>query len=276
LNQAINRKKLNNFRQGRINTRLEVRRQLVLRNNLEKRFFRKLETLFRKFVNVHMHLYKQYGIYETDVAVQSLNEDFFPLMLAHYKRTFQAIYSLNEDKYEIMRKADTEAFVFGRSVEFETVVNEYFNSRQLILAGITQRMATRISALIEKGRADNLTLPQIAKLVSDKFLPISRSRASLIARTETHNASSFANHAYHKTVEEELGVKMLKRWVATNDARTRPAHSSANGQTVDMNEDFIVGGMRMGFAGDSRGGAANVINCRCVITYADERDMSRT
>lgn len=276
MNQAINRKKLNNFRQGRVNTRLEVRRQLVLRNNLEKRFFRKLETLFRKFVNVHMHLYKQYGIYETDIAVQSLNEDFLPLMLAHYKRTFQAIYSLNEDKYEIMRKADTEAFVFGRSIDFETVVNEYFTSRQLILAGISQRMATRISKLIEKGRADNLTLPQIAKTVSDKFLPISRSRAALIARTETHNAASFANHSYHKTVEEELGVKMLKRWVATNDARTRPAHAEANGQTVDMNEDFIVGGAPMGFAGDSRGGASNVINCRCVITYADERDMGRT
>jgi len=29
----------------------------------------------------------------------------------------------------------------------------------------------------------------------------------------------------------------------------------------------------MGFAGDSRGGAKNVINCRCVIVYADERDL---
>ena len=126
----------------------------------------------------------------------------------------------------------------------------------------------------QKGRADNLTLPQIAKLVSDKFLPISRSRAALIARTETHNAASFANHAYHATVEKDLGVKMLKKWVATNDGRTRPAHSAANGQIVDMAEDFIVGGATMGFAGDSKGGAANVVNCRCVIVYADERDMT--
>ena len=76
---------------------------------------------------------------------------------------------------------------------FEAVVNEYFTGRQLILAGISERMATRISVLIEQGRADNLTLPQIAKLVSDKFLPISRSRAALIARTETHNAASLAS-----------------------------------------------------------------------------------
>jgi len=268
-----NTKRLNDFRQGRVNSRAEVRRQLVLRNNLEKRFFKKVNTLFRKFVNVHMHLYKQYGIYETTVAAQSLNEDFFPLMLAHYKRTFQAIYKLNEDKYEMMRKAD-EAFVFGRSVDFEAVVNQYFTSRQLILTGISERIATRISILIEQGRAENLTLPQIAKQVSDKFLPISRSRAALIARTETHSAASFANHTYHATVEKDLGVKMLKKWVATNDARTRSTHAAANGQTVDMAEDFIVGGVSMGFAGDSRGGAKNVINCRCVIVYADERDMT--
>tara|TARA_R110002012_G_scaffold316437_1_gene531405 strand:- start:1138 stop:1953 length:816 start_codon:yes stop_codon:yes gene_type:complete len=268
-----NRKKLNNFIQGRVSTRAEARRQLVLRNNLEKRFFKKLNTLFRKFVNVHMHLYKQYGIYEPAVAAQSLNEDFFPLILSHYKRTFQAIYKSNEDKYDILRKAD-EAFVFGRSVDFEAVVNEYFSGRQLLLAGISERIASRISKVIEQGRADNLTLPQIAKLVSDKFLPISRSRAALIARTETHNAASYANHSYHLTVEKDLGVKMLKKWVATNDARTRSTHAAANGQTVDMSEDFTVGGVPMGFAGDSKGGAKNVINCRCVIVYADERDMT--
>lgn len=265
-------KRINTFRQGRINTRAESRKQLVLRNNLEKRFYRNLNTLFRKFLNTHLYLYSQYGIYETQIAQQSLNEDFFPLIQAHYKRIFKAIYRYNEEKYEYLRKAD-EAFVFGRSTDFELVVNEYFTSRQLILAGITERMATRISNLIEQGRSDNLTLPQIAKLVSSKFIPISRSRAALIARTETHNAASFANHSYHATVEKDLGIKMLKKWVATNDGRTRSAHSAASGQTVDMSEDFIVGGMPMSFSGDSRGGAKNVINCRCVIVYGDEEDL---
>ncbi len=267
----LNQKRFNTFRQRSISNRAETRRQLALRNNLEKRFFKRLNTLFRKFLNVQLHLYKQYGLYNEDVAIQSLNEDFMPLILTHYRRTFQVIYKSNEDKYFGNQKQD--AFVFGRSTDFESVVENYFNARQLILTGITTRMANRISKLIEQGRADNLTLPEIAKLVSSKFLPISRSRASLIARTETHNAASFANHSYHQTVEADLGVKMLKKWVATSDGRTRPAHASANGQIVDMNEDFIVGGVPMGYAGDSKGGVANVINCRCVIIYADERDM---
>ena len=35
----------------------------------------------------------------------------------------------------------------------------------------------------------------------------------------------------------------------------------------------IVGGTEMDFAGDSAGGAKNVVNCRCVIIYADEQDI---
>ena len=218
-----------------------------------------------------MFLFREYGIYEQSTATQILNEDFIPLIQSHYRRVFKAIYDSNEDKYKDNFKQ--EAVVFGRSVDFENVVNQYFNTRQLVLTGISIRMANRISKIIEQGRADNLTLPQIAKLVSEKFLPVSRARAALIARTETHSAASFANHSYHQTVKDDLGLKMLKKWVATNDGRTRSTHAAASGQIVDMDEDFTVGGVPMGFAGDSRGGAANVINCRCVIVYADERDM---
>ncbi len=268
----LNQKRFNTFRQGRINARAEARKQLVIRNNLEKRFYKRLNTLFRKFIKVQLHLYKEYGIYETDVAIQSLNEDLVPLMISHYRRVFRVIYKQNEDKYYNKKAAD-EIYVFGRSHDFEELIESYFRTKQLLLVGISARMANRIKNLIDTARADNLTLPQIAQQVANKFLPISRNRAALIARTETHNAASFANHRYHKTVESELGVKMLKKWVATNDARTRSTHAAANGQTVDMNENFIVGGAEMEYAGDAKGGARNVINCRCIIIYSDEQDV---
>ena len=65
------------------------------------------------------------------------------------------MYKGNEDKYMTERKED--AFVFGRNVDFEEVVTQYFNGRQLILAGITSRMANRISKLIEQGRPNTST-----------------------------------------------------------------------------------------------------------------------
>jgi len=116
----LNQKRFNTFRQ-RISAAKESRRQLALRNNLEKRFFKRLDTLFRKFVRVQLHLYKEYGIYQNDVATQSLNEDFMPLMLSHYRRTFQVIYKSNEETYYNSQKDD--AFVFGRSTDFEAWLN---------------------------------------------------------------------------------------------------------------------------------------------------------
>ena len=265
------RKEFNQFRQRRVSTRRESRQQLLIRNNLEKRFYRTLNSLFRKFLNIQLYRYTEFGIFEEAIAEQDLNEEFIPLILSHYRRIFKIMYKNNEDKYMFDKKE--EVIVFGRNKDIETVIEQYFLTRQLVLAGITTKMANRISKLIEQGRAENLTLPQIAKLVSNNFLSISRSRAALIARTETHNAASFANDSYHLMLQEDTGIKMLKRWVATIDDRTRSTHSEASGQIVDMNEDFMVGGVPMKYAGDSRGGAKNVINCRCVIVYADERDM---
>jgi len=267
-NKQTNR--LNDFRRGRVNTRSQYREQLVIRNNLEKQFYRKLNTLFRKFLNVQLYLYREFGLYEPQIASQTLNEDFFPLMQSHYNRVFKAVYLNAEDKFNEQKQ---ETFVFGRSIDFEQVVINYFATRQLVLSNITESLANRISSAIEIGRSDNLTLQQIAKLVSDKFLPISRSRAALIARTETHNAASFASNSYHLQVQQDLGTKMLKQWVSANDERTRPSHSQASGQIVDMEESFIVGGVPMKYAGDSAGGAKNVVNCRCVIVYVDERDI---
>lgn len=264
-------KRFNSLRVGRVNARLEARKHLLLRNNLEKRFARNLKTLFRKFVNVQLHLYKEYGIYQPSVAAQALNEDFLPLLTNHYRRVFKAIYKLNEDKYFSTKNA--EAFVFGRNVDIENLIATYFATRQLQLTGISARMASQIVNKIEAGRYAGLELESIANLVSKEMQVLSTSRANLIARTETHNAASFANHSYFKEAQSTLGITMVKKWVATNDARTRSTHAAANGQTVNMDEDFNIDGVPMEYAGDSKGGAKNVINCRCVIVYADEQDI---
>ena len=39
-----------------------------------------------------------------------------------------------------------------------------------------------------------------------------------------------------------------------------------------MNEPFIVNGEPLMYAGDPAGSAANVVNCRCVVLYADQDD----
>lgn len=89
-------------------------------------------------------------------------------------------------------------------------------------------------------------------------------RANRIARTEavgSYNAATLAALA-------DEGVTG-KQWVSTRDARTRPTHIAADGQTVPLGEPFIVGGSALMMPGDPSGPASDTINCRCTIINAD-------
>jgi len=111
----------------------------------------------------------------------------------------------------------------------------------------------------------------IAKAINERMSPrFTRARASTIARTETHTASSFA---IQKQAENFEIPSMRKRWVTTTDDRSRGTHLAVNGTEVGIDEDFIVGGKKMKYAGDPRGGASEVINCRCVIVYIEPEDI---
>ena len=262
-------KRLRNFRTGRVSARAEARTQRILRDNLERRFFKRLDALFRKFLRVNMFLFKRYGIYEPQIAQGALNEDLIPMVFSHYKRITRVIYEHNERKHN-----KKDVFVFGRAVDFERRVEEYFAGRQFVFVGITNIIATKISNEIVRLRGEGLSNTQIASAIVDKFSGINLRRARTIARTETHNAAGFANHAYHEEVESNLGTRMFKKWVATEDERTRTHHAEMNSKPpIPMNEDFVVGGVKMKYAGDPKGGAKNVINCRCVIIYIDEEDV---
>ncbi len=267
----VERKKFNTFRQGRINARSESRKQLVLRNNLEKSIAPKINTAFRQFVKSASNEYETFQELNADQLKIQLNAKLEVILHKHYEKIFKVIFSNNEEFYQRTMKAN-DVFVFGRSFDFERLIQDYIRSRNPLFTGKTKKIRNKIQNIIINGRIDDLTLDQITRQITKKGYKISRRRANLIARTETHNAASYANNEYHKKVQQDLGTSMKKQWVATNDGRTRSAHSSANGQQVDMDEDFTIGGVPMEYAGDPKGGARNVVNCRCIIIYVEAED----
>ncbi len=101
-----------------------------------------------------------------------------------------------------------------------------------------------------------------------KVRELSPWRAETIARTETHNAMMFAADVGARKVATDSGIIIKKKWIPVSDERTRVNHSTmASYPAIPMNADFIVGGVPMSRPGDPRGGADNVINCRCVLKY---------
>jgi len=84
-------------------------------------------------------------------------------------------------------------------------------------------------------------------------------RTEMIARTETMRASNAGANALYK----DWGVHQ-KEWLATTgDNRTRPTHLAANGQVVNIDSYFTVGGASLKHPGDPSGPLEETINCRC-------------
>lgn len=83
-------------------------------------------------------------------------------------------------------------------------------------------------------------------------------------RTEVNNIGNLARQN-----AASLSGKKHKSWKAFGDNKVRPTHKKAAGQTVPINEPFIVGGYKLMFPCDTSlgAGAEEIVNCRCTVEY---------
>ena len=111
------------------------------------------------------------------------------------------------------------------------------------------------------------------KQITDRVAPYvdgNRKSAVRAARTAITGAQNGGRqYAYQEAAK--LGIAVRKRWIATKDGHTREAHGLADGQVVDYDKPFVVGGFKMMFPGDPSAPGHLVWNCRCT-TRAQEKD----
>lgn len=92
---------------------------------------------------------------------------------------------------------------------------------------------------------------------------VSSKRAEVIARTEVNSAMN--NGAYQQM--KALDVPTIKEWIATNDARTRESHAEVDGEEIDGDAKFMVGGFPMDHPHDLNAPPELTINCRCTLAW---------
>ncbi|MDT1039066.1 phage minor head protein [Staphylococcus pseudintermedius] len=132
----------------------------------------------------------------------------------------------------------------------------------------------RLRVHITQGILSGEGYARTAKAISDD-LGMSKAQALRVARTETGRALSQANlDSAH--VAQDNGFRMMKRWFATKDTRTRDTHRHLDGESIPLDENFKSGGC-IGqapklFVGVNS--AKENINCRCkLLHYIDEDDL---
>lgn len=127
---------------------------------------------------------------------------------------------------------------------------------------ITQDTEEMLRQQLEEANENGEDLDQIMRRIAEVFdISATGYRAERIARTETISAANAGTiEGYRQT-----GLVQKKQWLAADDERTREWHAAADGQIVDLDGPFIVGGESLDFPGDPNGSPENIINCRCTV-----------
>ncbi len=241
---------------SKVSPRKEFIEQNRLRLNYERKFREQLQTLFTR---TGRDAAKQYNQSETlGRTSQDFSGKLADLLTSHYRAVIDAF------GLRILRDRKQDS-------QFETIIRQYVRDVGGIrITQISNSTMQQINRVVENGLKEGLGVASIGKSIRETMdSPFTRYRANTIARTETHSAASYANHQVNASFNIP---NQVKRWVSVADARSRATHVAANGQEVQLDEDFIVGGVAMGYTGDPKGGAKNVINCRCVTLYIDPEE----
>lgn len=141
-----------------------------------------------------------------------------------------------------------------------------------IIATASKNQTKRLKAIIEEMDDSGASLKDIERKVRQTIGSRAPWRKNLSINVTT-TAVEAARKAVYDMAQSGL---YTKTWNSEHDARVRPSHLKADGQTKAHNQPFRVGGFKMDHPCDPAGPIQEKANCRCYATYSlSDRAMKR-
>lgn len=186
------------------------------------------------------------------------------------------------------RKDDTSIEVVSTAVAIppvsDALVDDWLRKAvkfAAINSGVNAQMITETSrALFERAirfataeaLADGLSVFEARKRLQSYTREYmgkqNRYRAVRVIRTEVGIAASDASFEAAKSTR----LNLKKKWVFTNDNRTRDSHMNVIPNVVGLYENFDVNGEKMDKPRMVGAKPSEVINCRCAMVYITPND----
>jgi uncharacterized protein with gpF-like domain len=178
----------------------------------------------------------------------------------------------NQTLSELRRlpKVQKKRTSFGYNAEWTQAILNYFSQHLFskVVLPISETTKEHILKVISKGIDEGWSIQRMTEEIErEDYLD---GRVKRILRTESNRAINYGN----ELAMDKFEYQVQKKWVAVHDNRTRHAHLSADGQTVDQQGEFDVGGEQLEFPGDPKGSPENTINCRCFSEVVAKRDTN--
>ena len=165
------------------------------------------------------------------------------------------MYDLQGQGIPLCMPIDQQSMV--RAVQLDSKISKGLYTR---LGEDVATLKRKITSQISRGVASGLTYREMAQQLAGQTR-IGYNNAVRIARTEGHRIQCQAGMDACEKAKEK-GCDILKQWDATLDDVTRSSHAMVDGELREIDKPFSNGLM---FPGDPKGGAAEVINCRCAL-----------
>jgi uncharacterized protein with gpF-like domain len=145
----------------------------------------------------------------------------------------------------------------------ETITAVGNTSKELI----RQMLDDIVPEIMDQGVGGGQATTMLRDRIQSAWHEAKRFRVERIARTEVNRASNYGTLEGMRSVSEEQD----KVWISALAGESRDAHIAADGQTVGINEPFIVDGEDLQYPGDPAGSPGNTINCLCSMYYEIKR-----
>lgn len=192
------------------------------------------------------------------------------------KKTFYDIY--NDTGWDFYREQ-----IFQKGIEdverslwdetFQKVIEAETGMRITMITDYSKELLQNLSKdILRRGQEQGLGIYEMERMMrrelTDEFRRMSRYRSLRIVQTEVMSASNFAT----MKAGENSGLSMRKVWMtapmglAKNERHTL-YEPDLGRQRPAKGEPFRFGQYEMQYPGDPNGGAENVINCRCALSW---------
>lgn len=246
---------------------------LALSLKQEKKITKELEEHFKKLSG---DVKKHYSKYSKLPKFDGHRDVVKDILKDHYIETAGFASRMFRDEFEDVSVDDQEIIheIINRRIEKESE-DHSDESADLISETTEKNYKEYIKEAIAVAAAAGILLSarDIAEYISEKFEETAEGRIDTISTTETGIAISDGQLDEIQALEDvkadfEGGTNITeytrtKTWVAILDERTRPWHEEADGQTVPIDQPFIVHGEELMMPRDDSLGASpdNIINC---------------
>lgn len=121
--------------------------------------------------------------------------------------------------------------------------------------------AQRVNNIIRQGIIQGKGVPEITDDLCTGLATSNYKKMRMFARTAIGSAEEAGRQKQMNDLAE-MGVEVLKKWLATHDGKTRDTHREMDGEEVPYDQPFSNGLM---FPKDPTGAAEEIYNCRCVM-----------